>query len=197
MYADGSNKLRELGLAQQILAHREKLAEITTQVDGSDWLARLFERIGDSETAIVCYQEELKSHSPTRTQPIKVTLQPIRRRAEYREKIATLQIKLGKLDDAVLTLKEAIKEYDALDCEVRDKSEQMENYFPTVSDLNEKLANLYLRQQKYHQASECAQQSVELIEKTVGANTHLLREPLTTLAASLVGLKRTLRHSKR
>ena len=167
------------------------MTEITTQVDGSDWLARLFERLGDSETAIACYQEELReSHSQTRTQPIKVTLEPIRLRAEYREKIATLQVKLGKLDDAVSTLKEAIKEYDALDCEVRDQSEQMENYFPTVSDLNEELANLYLRQQKYHQAYECAQLSVELIEKAVGVNNHLLRGPLTTLAASLAGLKR-------
>ncbi len=155
------------------------------------WLAELLEQLGDNAKAAQCYEEwmhidELKDKPNVGEYP---GLQRVREYCADAYHLAQLQVKLGKTDQAIETLKTTLERYNTfLRPDEQTYAEQLAGYSPDGSDIEVELARLYLAKRNFDSARDLAQKAVARIEKAIGAKSAVLTKPLETLGSALDGL---------
>ncbi len=98
-------------------------------------------------------------------------------------KLACIQENASLFDQAIASLERGLDLYaKRLDEAKQIETEKLPQFFPTVSDVEIKLAEIYIKKRNFGKASSLLLRAVDRIEKALGSESPYLKNPLLQLA---------------
>jgi len=182
IYADilrqENNKGEARKAADELFAASENMRQIFDE-DKFAWLGDFYGKLGHYDKAIECYEKLYPLEGLTSQPAGKMNIFNVQRFAAFALRIARAQDKLKKPTAAIQTLRKTLAAYKLQAIDGREIAcEHLTSQYPTISDIETELANLYYKTGDLKSALQYSQDALKSVEAALPKNSFRLKGPL-------------------